>query len=163
MAGWPAGWISLTTLTSRSPDGDNKTVISVKLSIPKSQNGCFTESTDHSACLSLPFKALKGLLEATFLFYLQDGLSKVVLSPDLLPLALILAFWMIFCPVHTDGQACLSSLKACWSPLSSYSFKMLFLLKLFIGLICFHSFSSHLSVPVFEDNEDINDGRTGRM
>ena len=53
----------------------------------------------------------------------------------------------------------LESLKDYSMPLSSSSSKMVFP-KLFIVLICFHSFSSHPDVSVFEDIEDVNNGGT---
>ena len=36
-------------------------------------------------------------------------------------------------------------------------------LKPFFILISFHSLSSHPDVAVFEDNQDVNDGRTKRL
>ena len=41
--------------------------------------------------------------------------------------------------------------------------KMVNFLKPFFILISFHSLSSHPDVAVFEDNQDVNDGRTKRL
>ena len=55
--------------------------------------------------------------------------------------------------------------KICLGSLSShYNYKMFFRLKLFVVLICFHSFSSHPDDAVFEENnKDINDGKNSKV
>ena len=101
-----------------------------------------------------------------YVFYV--GLAKLHCGAT--PLSLMVLF---ICSVHTDCSACLSSaFKALqgllWvtekiSEVTLITPKMVKFLKLFFILISFHSLYSHPDVPVFQDNQDVNGGRTKMM